>query len=108
MPPCRGIAGTVNRTLDRVQVSRPIIAAAHVVLTRPDHFDRSTSDSCYLNSFRHKVRSGIGAPTEATSQQRGVNLHLLRLEFGNFGCGRAIAGLKLCSRPDFAAIVSQV
>src|SRR5437773_11594487 len=77
--PAQRISSRIPPADKRVIVHRPVISAMHVVLARPDHLDRRASSFGYVHSFTDEVRRRIRAATKTTAQQRGVNLHLLRL-----------------------------
>src|SRR3989442_5656170 len=79
MRPDQRISIRIHSADQRVIVHRPVISAMHVVLARPDHLDRRASSFGYVHSFTDEVRRRIRAATKTTAQQRGVNLHLLRL-----------------------------
>ena len=58
VPPGNDVAFAIETSLDAMHVDRPIPAALHVILARPDHLDRhrfaiGLSD---LASFPHEVR----------------------------------------------------
>ena len=102
--PRHGRAGRVQRRADGVIRPGPVVAAAHVVLARPDHLDRRPDGLGNLHGLAHEVAVGHRPPAEAAAQQRRVQRHLFRLQPGLLRRGVAVDGLELRADPDLAAV----
>src|SRR6266566_4081562 len=79
MRPDQRISIRIHPADKRVIVHWPVIAAVHVVLASPDHLDWRAGSLGHIDSFADKIRRRIRTPAKTTTQQRSVNLHLLRL-----------------------------
>ena len=89
-----------------VHPHRPVVAAAHVVLTSPHHFDRHPGRLGDMSGLDDEVVRGRGTPAETAAEKRGVDLDLLGLQAEDASRGGLIPRLKLRPCPDLAAISS--
>jgi hypothetical protein len=81
------VAVRVQPGLHRVVVGRPVAAALHVVLARPQHLDRRLGADRLQRAHHLDDDVGIGhrpAPEEAAGRHR-VQLHLPGLEAHDVG-----------------------
>ncbi len=109
----RSVFRGVETDHDAVHDQRPVVAAADVVLARPDHLDRRV-DAGLLHRLRdvHGLHQVIGrrdgAPAEAAAGQHRVQRDLLRLEPGGACDRELIDRLELRAAPHGAAVGLQI
>ena len=82
----------------------PVVAAAGVVLARPDHLHRRPDGPGNLHGLAHEVVVRHRPPAEAAAQQRRVQRHLFRFQAGLRRRGVAVARLELRAHPHLAAV----
>src|SRR5882724_575504 len=73
---------------------RTIPAALRVVFAGPHNLHGSFGGFRDMNGFDDKIRVGIGAASEAPTEQRGVNLHFFRWKSRYFGSVGTVDGFK--------------
>ena len=108
LPPGHGVAGRIQAGVEKVQGRGPIVAAANVIFTGPDHFDRSLDDFGDLHCFPDKMAVKDAPAAEAAAQQRRMDFDLFRFQAGDFDRGLMIGGLELGTGPDIAAVRADV
>ena len=102
--PADNFSGRVDASYNAMHKHGPVVAALHIVFTRPHGLHRHFRFARDFNRFDNVVRCRIGASPEATACKHGVQFHLLGLQSCHLRSGCLIDGLKLRADPDFAAI----
>src|SRR6267142_1057526 len=102
MSPSQGRAITADSNFDSVHKHRAVISAAHVVFTSEDQLDWSTAHSLGDRSrFSYQMRIDQSAPSERSTGEQDIELHLLGSESQHFRCCRLLPSGQLSGNPRF-------
>src|SRR5437588_2420439 len=105
MSPGCGHAIAADTDFHSMREHGPVVAALHIVLTRPDQFDRSAAQTLGDHGcFTLDVRVRRGAPAEPASGQFGMKRYLLQFQAQHFSDCHTINRLKLRASPYLGAI----
>ena len=103
----------VQPGFQRVQERRTVVAAAHVVLARPDELDRNVAlvrtreRDEDLGAFDQVVGMRVRASSEAAAREQHVDLDLLGLDAERLGDRHLVAGLELLAVPHLDTVVAR-
>src|SRR5439155_9271509 len=98
----------VDSTNNGMEKRRTIPTALHIVFARPHHLYWNSRSLRHMNSFHHEIRLGRCPTTEPSTQECGMNLHLLVRKAGGLGCGCTVHCLELRSSPYLARVRPQI
>ena len=87
-----------------MQIHRPVIAAADIVLAAPDRFHRQTRRLGDFDRLADEIRCRCCPASEAAAKKHRVDLDLLGRQPGDSGRHHLIEGLELRAGPDLAGI----
>ena len=103
--PGDGGALRIDADAQAVDVRRPVVAAAHVVLARPDDLDRRARRLRDLNRLGDDVARRGRAAAEAAAQEHRVDLDLLGRDAEDLRRRHLVHRLELRAGPDLALAV---
>ena len=111
--PGQHAARAVEADLRAVQVHRPVVAAADVVLACPQRAHRrcqpgSARSLRHLAGLDHVVAAGQAAAAETAAGHLHVHLHLLGLQAQHAGRGGAVQPRHLRAHPQLGAVAVQL
>src|SRR6266705_6267696 len=75
--PTDWVTATVDTADNGVEEGWAIPTALHVVFARPHHLYWNSRSLCHMNCFHHKVRLRRSPTSEPSTQEGGMNLHIL-------------------------------